>query len=235
MNYPEDFPEHLHAPVDAAISQAEIDFSAARRTDSWGELEANRYILKYVFEVYFAFAYQACKAEEQGHWSGERVRQATKQFMRTVTVYVLFEKRPDANQYTLNSFLNQAKLVIEASGEWSKLQAEMKRVAEARGLQQPLPETERAAIQLEPPPVNQTKPVRRAKQIRVPKPELLAHTETVNRKVAADALGVTVRTIDRHIGDGKLVPVGAIGRKRLKTKDLLNILNRKPTVKPRQK
>jgi hypothetical protein len=60
-----------------------------------------------------------------------------------------------------------------------------------------------------------------------PKPGLLKTLPTVNRKTAAEALGVTERTLDRHVKRGFLVPVGPPSRKRFKSKDLLQFLDQK--------
>jgi hypothetical protein len=69
---------------------------------------------------------------------------------------------------------------------------------------------------------------RKAKQIPEPNPQLLENNETLNRLQAAKALGVHTRTLDRWIKGGKLTPIGASGRKRIKTKELRKFLDQKP-------
>jgi len=68
------------------------------------------------------------------------------------------------------------------------------------------------------------KPTRRFSE---PNLELLRHSETVNKKQAADALGVSLRTLDRYVADKRLTPAGGYSRRRFKTKDLLNFIGRK--------
>jgi hypothetical protein len=58
-----------------------------------------------------------------------------------------------------------------------------------------------------------------------PKPELLANLDLVGKQKAALSLGITTRTIDRWIKDGKLNPIGVGSRKKFRTKDLLKLLN----------
>ena len=62
---------------------------------------------------------------------------------------------------------------------------------------------------------------------REPNPQVLKDRETVSRKMAAEALGVTERTLDRHVRSGLLVPAGPPTRKRFKTKDLSRLMNDK--------
>jgi hypothetical protein len=59
-----------------------------------------------------------------------------------------------------------------------------------------------------------------------PETGLLANPEaTLNKVIAARALGVNVRTISRWVRDKKLTPVGLAKRKRFKVKDLQKLLN----------
>lgn len=67
----------------------------------------------------------------------------------------------------------------------------------------------------------------RAREPREPNPALLENRDTVNHKIAALALGISGRTLDRWIADGKLTATGPSTRKRFKSKDLLKILNQK--------
>jgi len=61
-----------------------------------------------------------------------------------------------------------------------------------------------------------------------PKPELLANLEiSLSRLRAAEALGITPRTLDRWVKDNRLMPTGASGRKRFKAKDLKKFLDQK--------
>ena len=61
-----------------------------------------------------------------------------------------------------------------------------------------------------------------------PKPEKLANLDgTLNRVGAADALGITPRTLDRWVKDRKLAPVGHGHSKRLKARDLKKLLDQR--------
>jgi hypothetical protein len=68
---------------------------------------------------------------------------------------------------------------------------------------------------------------KKLRELREPKPELLEKAETVNRKLAAEALGMSERTFDRHVADGKFTPLGAGSRKRFSTKALLRFLRKR--------
>jgi len=69
---------------------------------------------------------------------------------------------------------------------------------------------------------------------REPRPELLDGKESLNRKQTAVALGVTERTLDRWIAEGKLTPVGDMARKRCSTREIRKILSQRSADKPRQ-
>lgn len=69
---------------------------------------------------------------------------------------------------------------------------------------------------------------RKTRRIIEPNLQLLDRGDTLNRKQAAEALGVSERTLDRRVADKALTPVGAVGRKRFKTKDLRRFLNQHP-------
>jgi transposase InsO family protein len=61
-----------------------------------------------------------------------------------------------------------------------------------------------------------------------PRPDLLTNPDaTLSRFRAADALGITPRTLDRWVTDGKLTRVGAGLRKRFKVKELKRVLDQR--------
>jgi hypothetical protein len=68
-----------------------------------------------------------------------------------------------------------------------------------------------------------------------PNPEILSGLDAVSRTKAAEALGVTTRTIDRLVTDSKLHPIGDWGHKKFKTKELMEFMNRKKKGQARQK
>jgi excisionase family DNA binding protein len=65
------------------------------------------------------------------------------------------------------------------------------------------------------------------RQVREPNPNVLKGKNTINGKQAAEALGITERTLNRWIADTTLTPIRIGGRNRFDTKDLLRILNNK--------
>jgi hypothetical protein len=78
-------------------------------------------------------------------------------------------------------------------------------------------------------------PRKRTRHFREPNLELLKNQEgTLNRKNAAEALGVTERTLDRWVADKQIIPVGPGFRKRFKNKDLLRFFNKQNRGQSRQ-
>ena len=68
----------------------------------------------------------------------------------------------------------------------------------------------------------------KTRHFREPNLELLKNQEgTLNRKNAAEALGVSERTLDRLVADTKLIPVGPGFTKRFKNKDLFRFFNKR--------
>jgi hypothetical protein len=73
----------------------------------------------------------------------------------------------------------------------------------------------------------------KARTFREPKPDLLKNPDaTLKRRSAAEAIGVSERTLDRMVEDETLTPVYRGSQKRFKTKDLRNVLQQK---EPRQR
>jgi len=75
---------------------------------------------------------------------------------------------------------------------------------------------------------------KKARTILEPKPELLKDVESVSRLRAASALGISPRTLDRYAQRQLLTPIGPVGRKRFKTRDLIKFMNSKNDRQPRQ-
>ena len=84
----------------------------------------------------------------------------------------------------------------------------------------------------------QTVTPKKTRHFREPNTSLLRnHDATLNRKNAAEALGVSPRQLDRYVADKDLTPVGGFGRRRFKTQDLLTFIakrKRDKRDKPRQ-
>jgi hypothetical protein len=78
------------------------------------------------------------------------------------------------------------------------------------------------------PPAQRVPESKTRRQLLEPRPDLLTNPDaTLSRLRAAEALGITSRTLDRWITDKKLTPFGAGLRKRFKAKDLQRLLNQK--------
>jgi hypothetical protein len=101
MEYPDDFPEHLKRPVDAAIHAAEIAFIDAKQgiAPHRFQYEAERLILRYVEAVFFGFATQVVQAGKEGVWNGERIRRALPEFLDDLGHHAYLDKHPDPDAY----------------------------------------------------------------------------------------------------------------------------------------
>jgi len=66
------------------------------------------------------------------------------------------------------------------------------------------------------------------KTYREPKADLRAHPESsLSRKRAAEALGISERTLDRWVAGKKLAPIPGVFGKRFKAKDLIRIIEQR--------
>jgi excisionase family DNA binding protein len=159
-----------------------------------------------------------CKAVEDRcpGWDQERVRRELDHWPRLLFLHTWKGKHPFPellHHATIDAFMGEVK----DSVEWRKLQEELRRVA-SKLQQDPSPSAMGTAT-------NETGlPVRKARHYGEPNPEILKGKDTVNRKQAAEAMGVTERTIDRWIKDTQLTPTRIGARIRLKTKELLRLL-----------
>lgn len=92
MDYPSDFPEHLKCKVDAAIAGAEVEYIDAKvRNPNTSEREI---LIQYIQTVFFGFANQCVQAGKEGHWSGERIRKAFREFLDVVCDRAFRDKHP---------------------------------------------------------------------------------------------------------------------------------------------
>jgi hypothetical protein len=143
MEYPDDFPEELQPPVDAALHDSEGEFLDAKKASEQFSSDANRLLSKYVKKVFIAFAYQAAVAWEQRLWNGERTRQALEEALGYIARYA--HSRHHQDQYSYDSFEKDVTSWIKNSDEWRKIQDRLKEVAEsqstATALVQPPAET----------------------------------------------------------------------------------------------
>jgi hypothetical protein len=208
MDYPTGFPKHLEQPVDKAIADAEADFGDTKQ------------LLPFIAKVYFAFGRQLCEAVKTGLVTGQAARSQMDSFLHTVIVRTYFDKRTDGigDPAAFANFEDRTKRRIKESPEWTEYQKAMARALSSNEpLRNPTLELPQRAQTLG----------KRPRHFREPNLELLKNPEaTLNRKNAADALGVAERTLDRWTGK-EIIPVGAGSRKRFRTKDLLRLLNQK--------
>jgi hypothetical protein len=227
MNYPTGFPHHLEPPVDEAIATAEIAFFEAKsKLMSWRANNAELLIFAFVKPVFFAFAHQMSKAVEERRkgWSQERVRRELDIWLRLLIVHAWKDKHPNADSVN-RDFMQGSVQKIKDSEEWRKLHIELRRVA-LRLQEVPPARLEEIAIAQPTKPL--TIPATKARQVRDPKPELLANLDTtLSRLRSAEALGISRRTLDRWVLNHKLKPVGLGHRKRFRTKDLRKLLDQK--------
>jgi len=138
MEYPKDFPERLKHAVEAAISQAEINFTKQARNfrGYWHPEEGEQWMYEYVHEVFAAFADKACCAFEEGIWSGEVTRNALDIFRESIINHVFVGKHPNPTDDSLRSkFRHHASRSLWISEKWFAIQAELKRISEAQELQ----------------------------------------------------------------------------------------------------
>jgi hypothetical protein len=228
MEYPPDFPEHLKRPVDAVIHAAEIAFIDAKQgiAPHRFQYEAERLILRYVEAVFFGFAVQAVQAGKEGVWNGERIRRALPEFLDDLGHNAYFDKHPNPGAYHASE---QFKTTLNNKSKdwkgWRAIHEELRRVA---GLHINFAGTPVAR------PIEASTPTpgRKTRNFREPNLELLKNQEgTLNRKNAAQALGVSERTLDRLVADKKLIPVGPGFTKRFKNKDLLKCFNKRKADK----
>jgi hypothetical protein len=216
MEYPSDFPAELQPAVDAKFHQAERDFIDARKLLKHS-FEMDGLIINYIQKVFTAFALQACRAEERGLWSGQKVRRAMEEFRRRLTVHVFFDKHPNPrNSSALDDLQRDAKRTKEKSDDWREIQEELQRVARLRAVEAEnirlFPGKAVLKISGGTPVVTLTedgapkRPEPKTRTIREPKLDLLTNPDAyLSRKKAALALGVSERTVDRYSADGRLI------------------------------
>jgi len=140
MEYPKDFPEHLKHPVEAAIAQAEITFSSQSSNFAgyWSPEEGEQWMYEYVHSVFTVFASQACRVFRDGTWSGEGARNALNLFLDSIIEHVFDEKHPTPTDHLRWKFRRNVIRSIQNSEEWTKIQTEVKRIAEAQETSGPL-------------------------------------------------------------------------------------------------
>jgi hypothetical protein len=133
MKYPDGFPEHLKNQVEAALSEAEIEFTTRRKeAATWEPIQIEVLIKRYIRTVMFALADAACTAVEARIWTGENFRQAFNEYQYGLTEYVWAKKHPRPFDKSSMIDLRLAALTqIEESGEWIAIQERLKLAAQS--------------------------------------------------------------------------------------------------------
>src|SRR5260370_475195 len=103
MDYPTGFPHHLEPPVDAALHEAEEEFLKAKKSSS-ADRDAERLIRPYIYNVFLAFAFQACRAIEEGTWNHEKVRRVLDDWLGKLIHYVYYDKVTDVSDFVFSAF-----------------------------------------------------------------------------------------------------------------------------------
>jgi hypothetical protein len=235
MKFPDNFPDTAQASVFAEQVPAAKAFMAVRKDPSRRDI--GRGVNEYILRVFSAFAHEACELGLQKVWTANRVNEECREFLRLLCsdVQVEFGELSLPKMTTDMGYI-PPKLWSEFidSEEWKRYQDEFLKVAELQARKPEPAETVALQPRKEGDPVTAGSKEPRSsarksspRTFRDPKPELLENAETVNRKLAAQALGMSERSFDRHVAAGKITPLGAGTRKRFNTKELLRFLRRK--------
>jgi hypothetical protein len=245
MNYPEDPPERLRTHIEAAIAQAEIDLVKIRK--KYGLTLENHWqgaIVVWVRTIFFAFGKQACLMVENGVWNSEKARDEIDGYLRMLARTGYLKLAPKSLQLprTVKEAVDEIMASVTSLDEWAELQGNLKRLAEilANGLYDDLElvtETEVVGpvVPNEEQITDNYEEIKSTEGGKVKTPprtyeanlKLLKPGITLNRITAAESIGVSVRTLDRMVKDGRLTPTGHGYRKRFKTNDLMAIADQR--------
>jgi len=243
MDYPHGFPDHLKPPVDTAFTEAEIEFAKGRSSVDGARDRGERLVMFYVMRVFIAFAHAAVKAVEESAWDGQQFRRFTAYYLGELSREVYSDKatwhHSSEDVFILS---RRIKAAIEVTTDWMDIQNELRTALEhsaalkygEKGADEAAIELKRAVKEIQALVADQAaissrgsaKEPRRRVSVE-PRPELLETAETLNKTQAAQALGISVRTLDRYVADGLLSPVGSYLRRRFKTRDLRSFMTRR--------
>jgi hypothetical protein len=235
MRLPDDLPQQAKARIYQAKIEAERALEKGKKEmlpdtiGIGGRQEAIDALVRTFFlHVLAQFTHEAC----QTSWSVERIDKEVTAFVETFLSDTVMEyTSPTFTFPNVISRLNGKVLPeiwegFRASKTWRKYQDELEQVAARQAHD---PERGRLAVisrDWNYPIAGEQPSVERKR--REPRPELLANPEaTLSRLKASEALGITPRTLDRWIKDGKLTTTGLGAQKRLRTKDLKRLLDQK--------
>ena len=256
MDYPPEFSAQSQARVEAARIRAQKElantgpFTSSERTRM-----VEGAALHYALSVMKVFAHEACEIGRQGRWAIQRIEAEVSKALLQIAKGTerlcsdLGYRNPKMTAHYPPGLVNRIQLrttrlitegwwtVFKTSTEWGEYQDELLAVADLQASNPNLA----IPIAIDPndtthwPPASvaadnsqsqsKASPVKTAKE---PQLDLLKNEDaTLNRQRAADALGVSTRTFDRWIGEGKLTPVGTGARKRFRVRDLKRILSQR--------
>lgn len=247
MRYPPEFSREAQNSVEAAKILANHEFIQSRKrllpSDYLSADPLATCIRAYVARVFLAFTKKACELGFLGTWDVPRIDHEVQVFLSQLAIEVSHEKLFTSDGEAVKGIhfahagsVTPTEMVrLQERPEWREYQEELLRVSQAQSTkirhpQSPISEEDLITIfdglsqELESRGIKaaSTKKPRRSLD---PNPSLLNNPElSLTRIRAAEALGITPRTVDRWIEDGKLTPIGPKGRRRFKAKDLRKIL-----------
>lgn len=242
MTYPED----LSRSARARIVHAKIK---ARQVylDSLSEPGAFPLgiMTRYVMTVFAAFAKEACDLARAGVWGVDRVELEISKWIYSTVLFAETDVGIQGERF--QHFLNSNGMAIKSEilatfkqePQWKQYEEELLEVSEIQGVGV---ETEHRSrlVPTDGSSASKTnigagrESTKTARKHKDAKPEVLSGKAVVSRKLAAEALGVTVRTIGRLVADKKLRPTGDWGRKRFSVQELMDFITRKQKRQPRQ-
>lgn len=244
MNFPKEFSAEAQARVmQAKIEAAEVLVSGKGELpttigDGHREKGISRLLRSYILSVLGSFAHEACQLGLAGVWRVGAIDREVAKFIKDFVLETIQEHQSPS--FSIPPLLSASGGYIlpelwdgfRNSTEWRKYQRELLKVAKIqarpsdssdRQLATAPPEFSETGMALSPAPRE-----KRLRKFREPRTDLLKDpTVTLNRLQAAEALGVTTRTLDRYVTDKRLTPVGGFARRRFKAKDLLAFVSRK--------
>jgi hypothetical protein len=170
----------------------------------------------YILPVFLAFAKEACTFGQHATWFSDQIDHIVREYLRRLMIAAQREYSGSDRRITemISGGLlhTEVRREIEKSAEWIVYQDLL------LGAGNP---SNADAISI----TDSIKAQEKPREYREPNSDLLKSAVSLNRKQAAQAIGVSERTLDRLIGDGRLTPIGGGSRKRFKTKELLQFLN----------
>lgn len=239
MTYPED----LSRSARARIVHAKIK---ARQVYLDSLSEAGVFPLgimtRYVMTIFAAFAKEACGLARSGVWGVDRVELEVSKWIYLTVLFADTDVGIQGERFqhflTPNGMAIKSEILatLKQEPQWKQYEEELLEVSEIQGVGI---ETEHGSRLTDKLTTSETidtgqEPTKTPREHRDAKPEVLSGKAIVSRKLAAEALGVTVRTIDRLVADKKLRPTGDWGRKRFSVQELMDFITRKTKRQPRQ-